>query len=183
MRPDYVPGKSDVDIDVFVKNPEQTIQTIKQCMGPGATTSSFVFKTSLNNGVVYGTKIKFNNIKTITSQTDQTAHTTRPSKQEQGQEHEQKKEKEKEKEKFIKTEISVYPHEYKNIVLHEHSSKVALPFYAEWMLVILKFLYYRLGVLSKSYYVPAKEFVLSSVIGWKSSEFVLLPSQILTNQN
>lgn len=57
-RPDYIPGKSDIDIDIFSPNEESTIQKI--CSKLGLQRSQFrkvVYK--INSTVVYGFKGKY----------------------------------------------------------------------------------------------------------------------------
>ena len=50
------------------------------------------------------------------------------------------------------TEISIYDEKYKTEILAEHNSKMILPFYVSILLIILKYLYYNLQILSKDNY-------------------------------
>ena len=74
----------------------------------------------------------------------------------------------------LTTEFSIYNEKYKNDVLNEHLSKKDLPIHVTALLVILKFLYYKLHVISHDYYAATKNFILSAVIGRNRDYFVKL---------
>jgi len=74
----------------------------------------------------------------------------------------------------LTVEFSIYNEKYKNDVLKEHLSKKNLPIHATILLVILKFLYYKLKIISHDYYASTKKMVLSSFIGRKTDHFVKL---------
>jgi len=71
-------------------------------------------------------------------------------------------------------EFSIYNEKVKDDILKEHRSKMFLPFYATSILVILKYLYYTLGIIPFSWYIYMKKFTLSTLIGLKYDEFVVL---------
>jgi hypothetical protein len=74
----------------------------------------------------------------------------------------------------LTVEFSIYNEKYKNDVLNEHLSKKNLPIYATIILVMLKFLYYKLKIISHDYYASTKKMVLSSFIGRNTDHFVKL---------
>ena len=74
----------------------------------------------------------------------------------------------------LTVEFSIYNEKYKNDVLKEHLSKKNLPIHATILLVILKFLYYKLKIISHDYYASTKKIILSSFIGKNTDNFVKL---------
>ena len=74
----------------------------------------------------------------------------------------------------LTVEFSIYNEKYKNAILNEHLSKKDLPIHITVLLVILKFLYYKLHVISHDYYAATKNFILSAVIGRNRDYFVKL---------
>lgn len=71
-------------------------------------------------------------------------------------------------------EFSIYNENVKEWILKEHRLKTFLPFYATWMLIVLKYLFYTLGIIPASYYIYMKKFILSTVIGLNYDEFVII---------
>lgn len=71
-------------------------------------------------------------------------------------------------------EFSIYNEKVKEWILKEHRLKTFLPFYATWMLIVLKYLFYTLGIIPASYYIYMKKFILSTVIGLNYDEFVII---------
>jgi predicted nucleotidyltransferase len=71
-------------------------------------------------------------------------------------------------------EISVYNEKFKRDVLYEHNLKINLPFYARWILILLKFFYYELGLLNKETFVYLKKKIMSLGIGLPNDDFVSL---------
>lgn len=71
-------------------------------------------------------------------------------------------------------EISVYDEKYKNSILAEHNGKSILPFHATVMLIIIKFLFYTLGIIPSEWYIYLKKSILSTLIFKKPDEFVVL---------
>ena len=78
------------------------------------------------------------------------------------------------------TEISVYNEKDKEAVLLEHRSKCNIPFYVSFLLIILKYFYYNLGLLPKKIYNNIKTWIMSYVIEGKDCEFIVLemPSEL-----
>jgi hypothetical protein len=77
-------------------------------------------------------------------------------------------------EKNIRVEFSIYNEKYKDGVLKEHLKKTILPFYATWLLIIIKFLFYNLKIIPKELYIYTKNKILSLVIGLPENDFVVL---------
>jgi hypothetical protein len=126
QRPDYVKGKSDIDIDIFTDNESSTIH--KLCIFLNLKKSDFkkaFYK--IKNSVAYGYKTKYN---------DEVNN--------------------------IKVEISVYNEKYKNIVLKDHENCRHLPFYITLALIIIKFLYYTLGIMPNKMYSRCKRFLMNT---------------------
>jgi hypothetical protein len=71
-------------------------------------------------------------------------------------------------------EFSIYDEKFKKDVLEEHNGKIVLPFYASVLLVILKFLYYKLHLIPDKLYTFTKKKILSLMIGLPDDEFVVL---------
>lgn len=70
------------------------------------------------------------------------------------------------------TEISIYSINEKESVLKEHKYKTNLPFYIEWLLIILKYFYYNLGILTKDTFKYYKILIMDYLVEGKGSEFV-----------
>jgi len=73
----------------------------------------------------------------------------------------------------FKTEISIYDEKYKDDVLKEHKSRISIPCYIGWMLIILKYLYYNVGIISKNYFHYLKNNIMDSIDG-KNAVFVVI---------
>jgi len=79
----------------------------------------------------------------------------------------------KEESKFFSTEISIYDEKYKDAILQEHSSRIMMPEYLSWLLIILKYIYYNIGIIPKTYYYYLKNKIIDSVDG-KDATFVVI---------
>ena len=79
----------------------------------------------------------------------------------------------------FKVEFSIYNEKYKVYVLESHLSKTNIPFYASWMLIFIKYLYYKLNIISKDYFLYLKKQILSWLIGINDDDiFVVLDEKI-----
>jgi hypothetical protein len=74
-------------------------------------------------------------------------------------------------------EFSIYNEKYKKGILHEHIKKMVLPFYATWLLIILKLLHYNLHILPEKQFKYLKKKVLTLVIGLPDDQFVVISSK------
>jgi hypothetical protein len=71
-------------------------------------------------------------------------------------------------------EFSIYETKDKEDVLHEHNSKAVLPYLVSFLLIILKFFYYKLNFLSKTTFVAVKRYVMCQLVQGMDSEFVTI---------
>jgi predicted nucleotidyltransferase len=71
-------------------------------------------------------------------------------------------------------EFSIYSEKFKKQIIDEHKSKIDIPFYATILLVILKYLFYKLHIISDEWYIKGKKFILSPLIGKPYDDFVRL---------
>lgn len=136
-RTDYIPGKSDIDVDIFTDNESSTIQML--CNFLHIKKSDFrksLYK--LDSTLVRGYKAKY-----------------------------------KDQYNNIEAEISVYNNRYKNIVLEEHNKAKNMPLYISIMLLIVKFCYYNLGIISDDTYKVLK---LNLVNPGSEYKFILVDS-------
>jgi hypothetical protein len=125
QRSDYLPGKSDVDIDIFTENETTTIYAL--CNYLNLNKSDFrksVYK--IKDKIINGYKTKY-----VDEKND------------------------------INIELSIYNEKYKEIMLHEHSRNLILPFHLSFVLIILKILYYNLHFISKSFFKRCKQFLMN----------------------
>jgi hypothetical protein len=76
----------------------------------------------------------------------------------------------------FKVEFSIYDEKYKKDVLRQHLKKTILPFYAVWMLTILKFFYYQMNFIDKKTFNYIKTLILTLAIGMPDEDFVVLES-------
>ena len=61
----------------------------------------------------------------------------------------------------INVEISIYNEKYKSLVLYDHNNGCFLPFYISFALIIVKFFYYNLGIISENSYKICKQFLMN----------------------
>jgi predicted nucleotidyltransferase len=61
----------------------------------------------------------------------------------------------------INVEISIYNEKYKSLVLYDHNNGCFLPFYISFALIIVKLLYYNLGIISENSYKICKQFLMN----------------------
>ena len=73
----------------------------------------------------------------------------------------------------LSAEFSIYNEKYKYFILKEHKQKINLPFYASWLLILLKFIYYDLNLLNKKTFIYCKKNIMSFMIGLPKDEFIV----------
>ena len=127
QRSDYVPGKSDIDIDIFTDN-EYSLMTKLQHYLHLNKKSFKKFVYVIDNNTTYGYKVKYRN-----------------------------------KKENIKAEFSIYNEKFRDIIVKDHTRKFVLPLYITILLCILKTFYYTVPILSKSFYIEAKRFILNTL--------------------
>ena len=69
----------------------------------------------------------------------------------------------KEPENNFKTELSIYDIKYKDDILYEHGRKTNLPFFVSMLLIIIKFLYFNIGIIPKNIYLNIKDSIMNLV--------------------
>jgi predicted nucleotidyltransferase len=121
QRNDYVPNKSDIDVDIFSINVDSTITKIQNLLDIDKSKfKKFIY--NIKNNIIPGYKFSIK----------------RP-------------------EHFFRSDISIFDEKYKHLVLREHSRKFNLPFYISIIIIILKFLYYQLGIIPLNYFKYYKD--------------------------
>lgn len=70
-------------------------------------------------------------------------------------------------------EFSIYNEKYKKDVLEEHNYKTNLPYPIVFMLIILKYFYYKLHILPDKYYTILKRFILNTIINTNEDFLVI----------
>jgi len=80
----------------------------------------------------------------------------------------------KDKNHNFRAEFSIFDEKYKETVLAEYNSKKVLPFYATWLLIIVKFFYYTLGIIPRELFSTIKNYILTDIIGKKETDFVIV---------
>ena len=76
------------------------------------------------------------------------------------------------KELSLPIEFAIYNEKNKKQVLYQHNSKVELPFYITFALLILKTIYYKLHLIEQPTYANIKHTILSTFIGRKNDYFI-----------
>jgi Nucleotidyltransferase domain len=71
-------------------------------------------------------------------------------------------------------EISIFSTKYKTIVLKEHAKKTILPFFALCLMIFLKTSFYNFQLLDSSQYKYLKHFVLSTMIGFSETPYIVV---------
>jgi predicted nucleotidyltransferase len=139
QRGDYFPSASDIDVDIFTHDENNTIIKLMNFLNIGRYEFKRVVYKLNTNKVAYGYKMKYINL-----------------------------------EQKICVEISIYNEKYKDAILYEHNGKKDLPLHATILLVIIKFLYYTLGIIPSKWYNKMKRFILSTLIFKKNSDYVVI---------
>lgn len=115
-RADYLPGKSDIDLDIFTESESSTIQMLSNFLNLNKNEFRKSFY-KINSVIVNGYKAKY-----------------------------------KDEKNNIDVELSVYNEKYKDVILEEHSRCKNLPIYISVVLMIVKYFYYTLGIISNDTY-------------------------------
>ena len=76
----------------------------------------------------------------------------------------------------IKAEFAIYSEGDKEIIIKQHQNKMVLPIYISILLYILKTFYYRIPILTKSFYINSKNWLLDKV-GNPNNKFIILEDQ------
>jgi len=76
----------------------------------------------------------------------------------------------------FQVEFSIYDEKYKKDILQEHLRKTVLPFYAIWMLTVLKILFYQMHFIDRKTFTYIKRKIMTLGIGLPDDDFVVLES-------
>ena len=71
----------------------------------------------------------------------------------------------------LTVELSMYDEKYKQDILKEHISKFNMPYYINFILIILKVFHYNLGILPIYYYSLMKKYLTNKLYDGNKSEF------------
>ena len=137
QRDDYIPNKSDIDIDIFTDNEHSTINKLQHYLHMKKNDFKKVVWV-LKGQYVYGHKLKYIN-----------------------------------KTKGIEAEFSIYNEKFKDIIIKEHINKFVLPMHVSIMLYIIKYLFYKMELLSNSTYNKSKRFILNNCVDGYSEKFLV----------
>jgi predicted nucleotidyltransferase len=80
----------------------------------------------------------------------------------------------KEPENDFIAEFSIYDTKHMDNILFEHNDKKDLPFYATFLLIVIKFLFYTLAIIPSTWYIQSKKFIFTTFIGKKEDNFVII---------
>ena len=125
QRVDYIPEKSDIDVEIFTDNEYSTMRKLEHFL---KINHKEVHKIAwiIGKTPVYGYKVKYSN-----------------------------------PEKTINVEFCIYNSIYKKIVSEEHKRKFILPLHVSICLYILKYMFYKMNIMSVKTYNSLKRFFLN----------------------
>jgi len=75
-------------------------------------------------------------------------------------------------EENIKVELSIYNEYVKNDILYEHKKKIVLPYFISLVLILLKYIYYKLNLIDKKNFYYLKKKIIN--FGYKDGDFLVL---------
>lgn len=84
----------------------------------------------------------------------------------------------KNEEENLQVEFAIYNEKYRDIIIKDHTRKFVLPFYITCLLCLIKFFYYTFPILSKSFYIDTKKWILNSLYSPEiNTQFIVLDEQ------
>lgn len=140
QREDYIPGLSDIDIDVFAKrqSPKNVVMAIANRLHISfQKIKKIEWTIPLTGKRVSGYKIKYR------------FHNAWP------------------------IEFSIYSFVDQPYVLYHHAEKLWVPFWVGWILIVLKYLFYKYHILPSSFFYESKRWVMSYGMGIAPDEFLI----------
>ena len=145
QRNDYFHGESDIDVAIFCDNEQSTInKLLNYIRKPKYKVKKIVWQLSTTNKFVYGNKVSYTYI-----------NNNNPN-------------------ETIRIEFAIYNNKFKKDITSIHKRKFILPWYISLYLYILKFIFYRLQILSLDSYKNLKNYALSKGIGMPKELFLVL---------
>jgi len=170
QRADYFPQGSDIDVDIFTDNEQATMIQMQHFLQLWSIQSPTSRRLISHKGNGYqaiekaeGVKVSKKDFKRFVWRLNTNDRLVYGHKIMY-----------KDPEGEFAAEFSIYNTKVKDWILNEHQLKTFLPFYTTCILVILKYLYYTLGVIPSSWYTYMKRFTLSTLSGFKYDEFVVI---------
>lgn len=144
QRPDFIPTKSDIDVDIFTHNVDSMVGKLHHYLN--RPLSKF-HKTLmyLNKKVISGYKVFYKHV----GDGDDDDNT-------------------------FSAEFAIFNEVDKDAILKEHLRKMDLPFYITFLLVLTKWCYYIYGILDKKQYKMIKNTILSTFIGIEATPYAIL---------
>ena len=82
---------------------------------------------------------------------------------------------------LFRLEITIYNEKYKSVILKAHSLKYDLPYYAVIILILLKFIYYTLPLISKDQFLYYKNKIMNKSLGYDDSKMVIISPKFEVN--
>jgi predicted nucleotidyltransferase len=79
-----------------------------------------------------------------------------------------------EPENNFKVEFCIYDEKFKNDLLLEYDDKIQIPFHATILLILLKIIYYKLGLITREWYSYLKGKILTVLCGKPVNHFVIV---------
>jgi predicted nucleotidyltransferase len=123
-RDDYLPGQSDIDVDIFTDNEQSTIQLLSNYLNIDKNEFNKTIYKINKTSLIYGYKIKYQN-------------------------------------SYVKVEISIYNNKYKNQILYKRKKTNNISFFIYYLLFVIKYIYYNLGIIPNSIYKTIKRHMMN----------------------
>lgn len=144
VRPDFIPGKSDIDAALFTDNTSSTMERLSGYLGVPRS-EIIPFGIIAGGKSIFGNKIKYNFIYGKQLQRQQ------------------------------QLEFLVYDKKQQHAVMTENKKRFTLPLFISVLFACLKFLYYRLHIISPYTYNSLKRYLINDMlIGPGHTKFVLM---------
>jgi len=155
QRPDFLPSKSDIDVDIFSNNIKSMVTKLHHYLN--RPLSKF-HKTVMymDKRVITGIKVFYKNIDNVGADEDDNDDKLDKSRQ------------------SFSAEFSIFNLNDKDSILKHHIRKFDLPYHITLMLMGIKLFYYQFGILNKKQYKSFKNIILSTFIGIDPIPFVTI---------
>jgi hypothetical protein len=145
QRDDYFHGQSDIDVAIFCDNEQSTInKLLNYIKRPKKKVKKIVWQLSSTNKFVYGYKVSY------TYEDVRYPDNT------------------------FRIEFAIYNNKFKSGIVGLYRRKFNLPWYISFYLLVLKFIFYRLQIISLESYKSLKNYGLTKCIGMPEELFIVL---------